>query len=197
MSRGQILGALGAVALVVGLLASIGPAAQAVRDGIAFLWPVGIVGILAIVCVLQSLLPRQRHTAGPSPALGAAQGAEGSSPPEVSGSTREKREAAYDAILSTSEPYINAHREINALSEPNVYPPDLEEAEAATHLANVAYVAARQRVEQYGVKPVLDAALNIEDAVNRGDYDQAASARRDQLVPAVRKDMNRPTAAFF
>lgn len=56
MSRGQILGALGAVALVVGLLASIGPAAQSVRDGIAFLWPVGIVGILVVLCLLQGLL---------------------------------------------------------------------------------------------------------------------------------------------
>lgn len=139
----------------------------------------------------------QLSTAGPTPALGTAQDAEGSSPPEVLGSTREKREAAYDAILSTSEPYINAHREVDALSESNVYPPDLEEAEVARDLANVAYVAARQRVEQYGVKPVLDAALHIEDAVNRGDYDQAATERRDQLVPAVRKDMNRPTAAFF
>lgn len=200
MRRGQILGAVGVVALVVGLLATIGPAAQAVRDGIAFLWPIGIVSILAVLCLLQGLLLWQRRApqaAPPSPAFVNAQDVEGSSPSEVSGSAREKREAAYDAVLSTSEAYINAHREVDALSDPNVYPPDFEEAEAACQLADVAFVAARQRVEQHGVNPVLDAALCIEDAVNRGDYDQAAKVRRDQLVPAVRKDMNRPTAAFF
>jgi hypothetical protein len=200
MRRGQILGALGVVALVIGLLATIGPAAQAVRDGIAFLWPAGIVSILAILCLLQGLLLWRRpapQPVTPSPPPVNGQDVEGSSPPEVSGSAREKREAAYDAVLSTSEAYINAHREVDALSDPNIYPPDLEEADAVRHLADLAFVAARQRVEQHGVNPVLDAALRIEDAVNRGDYDQAAKARRDQLVPAVRKDMNRPTAAFF
>lgn len=197
MSRGQVLGALGAVAVVVGLLASIGPAAQSVRAGIEFLWPVGIVGILVVFCLLLLWERRTIQAPSPSPTPAGGPNVGGTQTPVDSGSSREKREAAYNAVLSTSEAYVNAHREVDALSDPNVYPPDLEEADAARRLADAAFVAARQHVEQHGVKPVLDAALRIEDAVNRGDYDQAAEARRDQLVPAVRKDMNRPTAAFF
>jgi hypothetical protein len=83
------------------------------------------------------------------------------------------------------------------LSGPDVYIPDLEEAEATCQLADIAFVAARQSVEQHGVNPVLDASLRIEDAVNRGAYNQAARVRRAELVPAIRKDMNRSTAAFF
>ena len=79
----------------------------------------------------------------------------------------------------------------------NVYLPDLHEAENAVDLANQSFVAARQRVEQHGVKPVLDATIDIENAINNRDYDEAALVRRGRLVPAVRKDMNRPTAAFF
>lgn len=198
MSRGQIWGMVGAIALVIGLLASVGPAAQSVRDGFEFLWPAGVVGLLVVFCLLL-LLDRWKikRASPPLPAAAHGSNAESGSAPADSASRRERREAAYAAILSTSEAYINAHREVDALAYPGVYTPDLENAEAACNAANQAFVTARQRVEQHGVKPVLDAVINIEDAVNRRDYDQAAEARHTRLVPAVREDMDRPTAAFF
>jgi hypothetical protein len=202
MSRGQIAGLLSVVVLVVTLLAAIGPAAQAVWSCIEFLWPIGVVGWLVALCTLLGLLlwrkSRPSADAPPARRMRWDEPAQLAGVPALadSASSREKREAAYDAMLSTSEAYINAHRGVDALSDPDVYPPDLEEAEAARHLANVGFVAARQRVEQHGVKPVLDATLAIEEAVNKGDYDKAAEVRRDQLVSAVRKDMNRPTSTF-
>jgi hypothetical protein len=98
-----------------------------------------------------------------------------------SGNSRERREAAYSAILSTSEAYINAHRGVDALDYPGVYTPDLEAAETAVNHANQQFVAARQALEQHGVKPVLDAARDIEDSINKRDYDKAADIRRDHL----------------
>jgi hypothetical protein len=185
-------------ALVVGLLASIGPAAQSVRDGIEFLWPVGVVGILAVLCLLLLWERWTIQTPSPPPTPARTPDARGASAPADSGTSREKREAAYDAVLSASEAYINAHRATSDFDDvENVYLPDLHEAENAVDLANQSFVAARQRVEQHGVKPVLDATIDIEDAINNRDYDEAALVRRGRLVPAVRKDMNRPTTAFF
>jgi DNA-binding XRE family transcriptional regulator len=47
---------LSGTVLVVTLLATIGPAARAAVDGFGFLWPGGIVGILAVVCLVQAFL---------------------------------------------------------------------------------------------------------------------------------------------
>ena len=57
--------------------------------------------------------------------------------------------------------------------------------------ANQKFVSVRQRLEQYGAKPVLDAALDLEAAVNRRELDLAARLRRNYLVPAVREELER------
>jgi hypothetical protein len=119
--------------------------------------------------------------------------------PAESASTREKREAAYDAMLLTSEAYINAHREYASYddAEPASYVPEIQEAAATAHIADQQFVRARQLVELYGVGPVLEAALAIEAAVNEGNLDHAAATRTARLVPEVRKDQNRPRANFL
>ncbi len=166
---------------VVGLLASIGPAAQAVRDGIGLLWPAGAVGILSAMCLVESWFlwrsrqPRAGREEGNEARLGAS----------------EEREAAYEAVLAASEPYINAHRGMPDLSEPqDVYLPELEEAERAVETANQNFVAARQLIEQHGSRPVFEATLRLEDAANAGNLDLAARIRREDLVPAIRADRN-------
>lgn len=197
MSR-QVWSIVGAAAVVMGLLASVGPAAQAIQNAFVFLWPTGIVGLLATLCLLL-LLDRSRASRGNPPVAAAEHepSVEKVALPVESGNRREMREAAYSAILSTSEAYINAHVGVDALAYPGVYTPELEEAEAVCDAANQAFVSARQKVEQHGVRPVLNAVLAVEDAVNKRAYDEAAERRRNQLVPAIRADMDRPTAAFF
>lgn len=54
MSRGQGSRFLSGAVLIVTLLATIGPATQAVGDGFEFLWPGGIVGILIGLCLVQA-----------------------------------------------------------------------------------------------------------------------------------------------
>jgi hypothetical protein len=199
MSRGSIVGILSVVVLLVTLFATVGPAARALGDGAAFLWPMGVVAILGVACAEFGL------AAWRSKARLAATGSRASlteiaeQAPSESGTKRERREVAYQRILSTSEAYINAHREASGFDEPgiNIYIPELEEANHRVDRANINFVAARQLIEQYGLDPILEAVLAIENAVNEGHYDEAAQIRRDRLVPAVRKDMNRPTATFF
>jgi hypothetical protein len=200
LSRPQAVAALGTVVLVLTFIATVGPAAGAVSDAASALWPVGIVGLLVAINVVLGIAlwrkPRpqseleegRRPRAEDSPAL---QGL-----PE-SASSREKREAAYDAILSTSEAYINAHRGMPDLADAqDVYLPDVEEAEHLVAVANQNFVAARQRVEQHGVEPVLEAVREVETAVNQGAFDRAFQLRRDAMVPAIRSDMNRPKVSF-
>jgi hypothetical protein len=119
-------------------------------------------------------------------------------PPE-SASTREKREAAYDAILLTSEAYVIAHRESASYddAQPGSYVPEIQEAATRAHVADQQFVRARQLVELYGVGPVLEAALAIEAAANDGNLDAAAAIRTQRLVPQVRKDQNRSRATFL
>lgn len=204
MSRGDVASrAVKALCAVVALLAALGAAAKATRDGATFLWPTGVVVALGSTCLLLGLLlwrksrppadtSPARRTRWDEPSLPA-----GGYPLAESASVREKREAAYEALLFTSEVSINAHRALGDFPDgPDVYLPELQEAESVVDLANQNFVAARQRVEQHGVQSVLDTALAVEDAINQGDCDKAAKLRRDQLVPAVRDDMNRPRASF-
>jgi hypothetical protein len=176
----RVASVLSVLVALVGLLASVGPAAQTVRDAFGFLWPAGVVGILALACLVESwLLWRSRQ---PSVEV-----AEHEAPP---GAT-EQREAAYEAVLAASEPYINAHREMPDLSEvppANIYFAGLEEIEGAIDAANQRFVAARLLIEQYGSRPVFDATLRLEDAVNTGQLGRAAEIRRKDLVPAIRAD---------
>lgn len=197
MSRSWITGALSVSVLAVTLLATLGPAGQAVADAFSFLWPVGVVAALAILClVLGGLLWRARPSREKERRARRARWDEPASRPgsPLAGSStrrQDERNDAYNAVLSTSEAYINAHRGLEGMAEqPDVYMPELEDAEASVNLANQNFVGARQRVEQHGVKLVLDATLAIEQAVNKGRYDEAAHIRRDQLVPAVRHEMD-------
>lgn len=201
MSRATVENAAKWLCAIIPVLAAIGAAAKTVRDGATFLWPDGVVILLAAICIFQwwllwgrtrrkaeNPMNRRAHWDEPSPASGAKLS---------SVHAREKREAAYEALLTTTEPYINAHRGFASFpDDPDVYLPDLEEAEGAVAAANQRFVSARQRVEQFGVQPVLDAALEVEDAVNRSEFDEASRIRRDRLVPAVRNDMGRPTSSI-
>jgi hypothetical protein len=203
MSRDVASRAVKALCAVVALLAALGAAAKAARDGATFLWPAGVVVVLGVTCLLLAwLLWRKsrspadtslvRRTRWDEPSLPA-----GGHPLADSASVREKREAAYEALLFTSEAYINAHRALGDFPDgPEVYLPELQEAENVVDFANQNFVAARQRVEQHGIQSVLDAALALENAINQGDCDKAARVRRDRLVSAVREDMNRSRASF-
>jgi len=169
------------VVALVGLLASVGPATQVVRDAIGVIWPAVLVGILSVICLVESLLlwrlqrPRGEEVDGN----------------EVPLMETEQRETAYEAVLAAAEPYINAHRGMPDLSEPHdIYLPELEEAERAVDTANQNFVAARQLIEQHGSRSVLEATLRLEDAVNAGDLNLAAQIRRKDLVPAIRADRN-------
>jgi hypothetical protein len=186
MARTVIAG-VSLVAAIITVLAGVGPAADAVGDAVSALWPIGVVCILAAGCAFLGWLLLQCHQ---KPAWA-------ESDPEGLNLHREKRAAAYAAILSTSEAYINAHRGLADFDEPGFYVPDLEAAETAVTQANHQFVAARQTIEQYGIDPILEAVQDLEDAVNRNDCDGAATIRRDRLVPAVRQDMNRPMATFL
>lgn len=170
---------LSAVVALVTLLASVGPAAQTVRDAFGFLWPAGIVGILSVLCLGESwLLWRCKQ-----PSAG------GTKREDASTGATEQREVAYEAVLSLSEPYINAHRGMPDYQDPQeVDLFELEEAEHAVDTANQHFVGARQLIEQHGSGPVLEATLKLEEAVNAGDLDRAAEVRRKDLVPAIRAD---------
>lgn len=199
MSHKKIWATIVAIGVIISLAASIGPAAQATRDAAEFLWPVGVVALLFVICL--SLL-WDRWKAGhvePVSIASPANSDEGGPEPVDLANRRERREAAYSDVLTTSEAYINAHRAGAVFDEPdiNVYVPDLEEANRNIEQANINFVTARHRVEQYGIDPILEAAQDLEDAINRGDVDKAAEIRRDVLVPAIRTDMKRPTAAFL
>ena len=199
MSRKRIWATIVAIGVVIGLAASIGPAAQATRDAAEFLWPVGVVALLIVICLLL-LLDRWKAEHVESVSIAGLENADEGGPEPVDlASRRERREAAYSDVLTTSEAYINAHLAGAIFDEPdlNVYVPDLEEANRNIEKANFNFVAARHRIEQYGIDPILEAAQDLEDAINRGDVDKAAEIRRNVLVPAIRKDMKRPTAAFF
>lgn len=177
----RVASALSFLVPLVGLLASVGPAAETVRDAFGFLWPAGVVGILSGICLGESwLLWRSSQVR-----------AEAAKDDEGSTGVTEQREAAYEAMLSASEPYINAHRGMPEFSDPQeIYLPDLEEAERAVDTANQNFVAARWLIEQHGSRSVLEATLRLEDAVNAGNLDLAARVRREDLVPAIRADRN-------
>jgi hypothetical protein len=199
VSRATVESAAKWFCTIIPVLAVIGAAAKTVGDGATFLWPGGVVILLATICVFQSwLLWGRSRRKGESPTIRRTRWEEpsptsGGNLSSDSAHAREKREAAYAALLTTTEPYINAHRGVADFSvDPGVYLPDLEEAEDAVAAANQHFVAARQGVEQYGIQPVLDAALAVEDAVNRSEFDEASRIRRDRLVPAVRNDMGGP-----
>jgi hypothetical protein len=164
---------------LVGLLASVGPAAETVQNAFGFLWPTGVVGILSVLCLGESwLLWRLRQPP-----------AEEATNDESSDGTTEQRETAYEAVLSASEQYLNAHRGMPDYSDPqevDVF--ELEEAGHVVDAANQRFVAARQLIEQHGSGPVLDATLRLEDAVNARELDRAAEIRRKDLVPAIRAD---------
>lgn len=204
MSRDAASRAVKALCAVVALLAAVGAAAKAVRDGATFLWPGGVVVVLTATCLLLGWLLWRKSR--PSGDISPAQRRRWDEPSLPAGGhplaaesarVREKREAAYEALLLASEAYVNAHRAFGDFPDgPEVYLPDLQEAEGVVDLANQNFVAARQRVEQHGVQAVLDAALAVEDAINKGDCDKAAWVRRDRLVPAVREDMPRPVSSF-
>jgi hypothetical protein len=175
---------LSLVVAVTGLLASVGPATQTVRDAVGFLWPTGMVGVLSVVSLVEAwLLWRCQR----SPVAEQMTDGDGG----LSEAALDNRDRAYEAMLAASEPYINAHRGAPDFSEPqDVYLPDLEEAERVIDVANENFVAARRLIEQHGSRPVFEAALSLEDAVNTGDLDQAARVRRHDLVPAIRADRN-------
>jgi hypothetical protein len=122
MSR-QIWSIAGAATAVIGLLASVGPAAQTIRNAFEFLWPTGIVGLLAVLCLLPLLERSRIRREGPAVTAAAEHEprTESDPVPAESGNRREMREAAYSAILSTSEAFINAHVGVDALAYPGVY----------------------------------------------------------------------------
>jgi hypothetical protein len=173
-----VVASVSLAAAIVGALAAVGPAANTVRDAVSSLWPIGVASILAASCAVEGWLLLRCHQ---KPA-----GTE--SDPQMLDLHREKRAAAYSAILSTSEAYINAHRELANFDDPDAYGPDLEAADSAVDHANQQFVAARQAVEQYGIDPILEAVQDLEDAINRGDCNGAAAIRRERLVPAIRQD---------
>lgn len=189
MSGKQIGGALATAVLVVTLIATVGPAARAASDAAWFLWPIGVVALLALLCLSLTLLLVQCRRAQSGRGTGSADSTSPSQP-ETSGE-RERREVAYQRILATSEAYINAHRAAPAFDESpaNAYLPEIEEAYGEVEQANVNFVAARQLIEQYGIDSILTAVQDLEDAINEGNCDKAATIRRTQLVPAVREDM--------
>lgn len=171
-----------------------------------FLWPVGALLLTAVACLGAGFVLGGHHKGGggdgPPPAarsqLRDIPLKDVSEPPE-SASTREKREAAYDAVLLTSEAYINANREYASYddAEATSYIPELQEAAARAQVADQQFVRARQLVELYGVSPVLEATRAIEAAVNAGNLDAAVEVRTERLVPEVRKDQNHPRTASF
>jgi hypothetical protein len=190
MSHRKIWATVVALGVVIGLVASIAPAAQTTRDAVEFLWPIGIVALLLGICLLLILDRWKARRVEPGRENANESGRESVDPL----GSREKREAAYSDVLTTTEAYINAHRELATFDEPGFYVPDVEAAESTVNRANQQFVAARQAIEQYGIDPILEAVQDLEDAINRNDCDGAAAIRRDRLVPAVRQDMKAKAA---
>jgi hypothetical protein len=198
----RAFGVLGAAGLLVSLVASIGPAAKAVVDSFEFLWPGGVVALLALICAMLGLLLWRKQSAAQADLVGrdGRETVAGTREEPVvgtfaSGGVREKCEAAYGAILPASEAYINAHRQVLTVDGGDAY--FVRQVEAAMDLANHRFVLVRQQLEQHGAKSVLDATLDLEAAVNRNELDLAARLRRDYLVPVVREEMERLSAASW
>lgn len=136
--RRALATSVGAVTLIAGVFAIVD--SEAATEVAEFLWPVGVTVLVAVACLAGGfVLGQRRHnpeglaedvTPSPTRRQPPAQRADDVREPPESASTREKREAAYDAILLTSEAYINANRAYASYDEalPTSYVPEIQEA---------------------------------------------------------------------